>query len=318
MSKLARLRKRTFEVLEAGRRGDSLSLFVDGLVMALVLANVVVVVLESVDEVAETYEELFLGFERASVAAFTAELALRFWASAENPRHAGSAAWRRFRYVCSPMAMIDVIAIAPFYLSTFFGVDLRVLRLLRLARIVKLTRYSVALHRIVEVYRLQRNALLAAFFLMAVAVVLSASALYVVEGPVQPDRFGSIPDAMWWAVITLTTVGYGDVSPITPLGKLLAATISIVGIGMVALPTSVFASGFAHVMHRSEHLLEEEAREALTDGVMTEEEASAYEAHARALGVDPRVAQEIVTDAQRWRERHVHDACPHCGKALAD
>lgn len=125
------------------------------------------------------------------------------------------------------MALVDILAIAPFYLSAFFVLDLRFLRVLRLLRIVKLTRYSRALNRLLEVYQLQRSALTASFFLMAVVIVLSAGIVYVAEHPAPPEAFGSIPAAMWWAVCTLTTVGYGDVLPITPLGKLLSAGIQL-------------------------------------------------------------------------------------------
>lgn len=329
MGRVARIRKRTWDVLEAGRSGDALSLFVDGLVMTLVAGNVIAVILESVDSIGVAYHDLFVGFEKASVAVFTAEFVLRLWAAAEDEptattsAHPGaaphdSAARRRFRYLRSPMAIIDVLAIAPFYLSAFFAIDLRFLRVLRLLRIVKLSRYSSALSRMTEVFRMQRSALAAAFFLLSVAVVLSASILHVVESSAQPEHFGSIPDAMWWAVVTLTTVGYGDVTPITPMGKLIASSISIIGIGMVALPTSLFASGFAYVMSRSEHLLEEEAREALADGVITDDEAFAYEELAERLNVEPEVAEEIILAARRKQALVDLESCPHCGKAISD
>ena len=214
------------------------------------------------------------------------------------------------------MAIVDILAIAPFYLSAFFSLDLRILRLLR---IVKLTRYSTALGRIVEVYHLQRSALTAALFLMSVAIVLSASVVYVAEHRAQPEGFGSIPAAMWWAVCTLTTVGYGDVSPITPLGKLLASGIQIIGIAMVALPTSLFASGFAHVMSRAEQALEDEAEEALADGVITADEANAYAEMAERLYIEPEVAEEIIEAAQRRQQlKDLVAACPHCGKTLVE
>ena len=318
MQDLARLRKRTWEVLEVGRPGDGLSRFVDSLIMILVAGNVIAVILESMNHVGVAYQDLFLGFERASVAAFTAEFLLRLWSSVESSNEIQGAGHKRLHYLRSPMAIVDLLAIAPFYLSATFAIDLRFLRILRLLRIVKLTRYSGAMGLMFDVFRLQRTALVTAFFLLNVVIVLSASALYVAESEAQPEHFGSIPAAMWWAVVTLTTVGYGDVTPVTTLGKMLASTISIIGIGMVALPTSLFASGFAHVMSRSEELLEEEAREALADGVITDAEASAYEELAERLHVEPEVAKEIIVAARRRQSLADTGACPHCGKTIVD
>lgn len=148
-------------------------------------------------------------------------------------------------------------------------------------------------------------------------MIFAASTIYLVEHDAQPEAFGSIPAAMWWAVCTLTTVGYGDVTPITPLGKLLASSITVVGIGMVALPTSLLASGFSEITARKRRTLEQEAEEALGDGVITPEEVDSYTALAEELDVEPEVAGEIIAAAQR---RHSHDtslSCPHCGKAIA-
>lgn len=310
------LRRRTFQVLEVDRDSDSLSRTIDVMIMALVFGNVVAVILESVPSIGTPYLDLFLGFEKISVAAFSAEFLARLWSVVESPDIEGSPTRKRLRYLCSPMAIVDVLAIAPFYLSALFAVDLRFLRVLRLLRIVKLTRYSAALGRLVDVYQLQRSGLLASFFVMAIAIVLSASVVYVAEHPAQPTAFGSIPAAMWWAVCTLTTVGYGDVAPITPVGKMLAAGIQLVGIAMVALPTSLFASGFAQITARNEEALKEEAREAMADGIITDEEADAFSALADQLYIEPEIAQDIIESAQRKQDLADLGGCPHCGKAL--
>ncbi len=312
----AAMRRRTWEVLDVGDDDDQLPKTIDLMIMGLVLGNVVAVVLESVASIHAVYQDLFIAFERVSVAAFTAEFLMRLWSVAEAEERGRSSLRRRLNYLASPMAIVDVLAIAPFYLSAFFALDLRFLRVLRLLRIVKLTRYSAALGRLVEVYRLQKSALTASFFVMNVAIVLSASIVYVVEHAAQPEAFGSIPAAMWWAVCTLTTVGYGDVAPITPLGKLLASGIQMVGIGMVALPTSLFASGFAHIMSRNEEALRQEAREALADGVVTSDEADAFAHLADQLYVEPRIAEEIIDAAQNQQRLADMGACPHCGKAI--
>jgi len=316
MNARTQLRLRTLQVLEVDTESDPLSRTFDVMIMALVFGNVLAVILESVPDIGTAYEDLFLAFEQVSVAAFSAEFLARLWSVTESTQYEGTPAQKRFRYLASPMAIVDILAIAPFYLTAFFAVDLRFLRVLRLLRIVKLTRYSAALGRLVEVYQLQKSALLASFFVMSVAIVLSASIVYVAEHPAQPEAFGSIPAAMWWSVCTLTTVGYGDVTPITPIGKMLAAGIQLVGIAMVALPTSLFASGFAQISSRNQHALEEEAREALTDGVITEEEADAFAALADQLYIEPEIAQEIIQSAQRAQEVADLGGCPHCGKPL--
>ena len=317
MVPFAAIRRRTFEVLDTGAEGDSLSRTIDVMIMGLVLGNVVAVILESVPSIGRAYHDLFIAFEQVSVAAFSAEFLLRIWSVADDASYGSHPVHRRLCYLRSPMAIVDVLAIAPFYLSAFFALDLRFLRVLRLLRIVKLTRYSAALGRILEVYRLQRTALAASFFVMAVAIVLSASFVYVVENQAQPEAFGSIPAAMWWAVCTLTTVGYGDVTPITPLGKIMASAIQMVGIAMVALPTSLFASGFAHIMNRNEEALKIEAAEAAADGVVTADEVDAITTLADQLHVEHEVVEEIIMAAKHRQELADHGACPHCGKAIA-
>ncbi len=316
MPPVASIRRRTFEVLDTGAEGDQLSCTIDLMIMGLVLGNVVAVILESVPSIGHAYHDLFVAFEEVSVAAFSAEFLLRIWSVADDEAHGSQPLGRRLRYLRSPMAIVDVLAIAPFYLSAFFAVDLRFLRVLRLLRIVKLTRYSAALSRLSDVYRLQRTALAASFFVMAVAIILSASFVYVVEHHAQPDAFGSIPAAMWWAVCTLTTVGYGDVTPITPLGKTMAAAIQMVGIAMVALPTSIFASGFAHIMNRNEEALKIEAAEAAADGIVTADEMDAITALADQLHVEHEIVEEIILAAKQRQELADHGSCPHCGKGL--
>ncbi len=317
MGFVARIRRRTFEVLEVAKPGDGLSRTIDGLIMGLVLMNVVAVILESVGPIEARYRDLFAGFERISVGVFSVEFVCRVWAAAEAAGPAEAARRTRLRYLRSPMALADLAAILPWYLAAFTAVDLRFLRMLRLLRLLKLTRYSTAFGRMVEVVRLQRHAFGAALLVLSMVVIFTASAIYVVEGSTQPEAFGSIPDAMWWAIVTLTTVGYGDVTPITPLGKLMASLISIVGIGMVALPTSLLASGFSHIMSRNREALQEEMDLALEDGQLTPDEITSYEDLARRLHVDPEVADEIFQAAlEHYGETRDRSSCPHCGKSL--
>ena len=132
----------------------------------------------------------------------------------------------------------------------FMSIDLRFLRVIRLLRIFKLTRYSGAMNLVLSVFKEEASAFFAAFFVLLMLLILASSGIYLLEHEVQPDNFGTIPDAMWWAMATLTTVGYGDVVPITPIGKLFGGFITIIGMGMVALPAGILASGFADQVHR--------------------------------------------------------------------
>ncbi len=316
MSAVRHLRRRTYEVLEVSQSGDWLSRAIDLLLMSLIAGNAIAVVLESVVSIAQTYQDLFWAFEKISAAAFSAELILRIWAASENPSLKGGPWRKRFRYLTSPMALVDLVAVLPFYLVTFFSIDLRILRILRLLRIVKFTRYSMAFGRIVEVFQLQRNALMTSLFLMGIAVVVSAGILYAVESNAQPEAFGSIPAAMWWAICTLTTVGYGDVTPVTALGKAVTAGISVIGIGLVALPTSIFTAGFAKSMANSEHTLEENARNALADGIFDGDEQLAYQQLAESLHVEPSTAREVIDMVIRKQTLGDLFDCPHCGKSL--
>lgn len=313
----AALRRRVHEVLEVARPGDTTSLVVDYVLIVLVATNVAAVVFASVQSLYGAYRGLFQGFEAFSVAIFTLEYGLRVWAASEPALAAGNSPWRgRTRYVLSPMAVADLLAIMPFYLSALFALDLRFLRVLRLARIFKLTRYSGAMNTVLQALASERRAIGAALFILLVVMIFAASGIYLVEHRAQPEAFGSIPAAMWWAVAALTTVGYGDVTPVTVIGKIFASLITIGGIGMVALPTGVLASAFSEVHQRNRRRLELEADNALADGVFSDDDARAYSSLAEKLGVAPEVAQEIVAAAWREGADTGHDACPHCGKAL--
>ncbi|MDP6979156.1 MAG: ion transporter [Myxococcota bacterium] len=315
------MRRRTHEVVNVASPDDDLSRLFDVSVIVLVAGNILAVILESVESLADAYAPLFGAFEAVSVAVFSAELVLRVWVAAEETGDGRSVLSRRLRYLASPMAIADMLAIAPFYLASFFSLDLRFLRFLRLLRVMKLTRYSPALSVFRDVLRAQRGAFLSAFTVLVLMMTFASSAMYVVEHEAQPEAFSSIPAAMWWAVATLTTVGYGDVTPITTLGKLMASSIMIVGIGMVALPTSILASGFTEQHRRRRLTLELEADRALEDGVFDDTEADRYLRHATALGVDPEEAEQIVEIAVRDVVIPMPDdvtACPHCGKDVRE
>ncbi|MEM7410867.1 MAG: potassium channel family protein [Myxococcota bacterium] len=297
---------------------DTASRVADFALMALVALNVIAVVMESVDAAMERYALVFFVFELLSVSVFSAEYLLRIWSVADsrNPRFAHlSPNQRRLRWAFSPLALADLLAILPFYLQAFVAIDLRFLRTLRLLRVLKLTRYSPAMGMILDVLRHERHSFSTAFFLMCTLLILVAAGIHLAEHQAQPEAFGSIPAAMWWSVVTLTTVGYGDVTPVTTLGKIFAASVSIVGVCLVALPTSIMASGFANAHRRRQERLESHADIAVADGYLSPEESRDFMDLAERLGVEPDSAITMVEAAWQRREtRSLPDACPHCGK----
>ena len=245
------LRNKIFLFLEISTPEDRASYWFDMFMVVLILSNVAAIILETVDVISEAAGSFFYLFELFSVIIFTTEYILRVWSSVEDPSGRFSSPFLgRLRYILSPMAIIDLIAFLPFYLSTFFGVDLRILRLFRLLRLVKLTRYSPALNAVGATMVSQHRALTAAFLVMIMALLFSSSIMFVFENEVQPEKFSSIPTAMWWGMATLTTVGYGDVAPVTPMGQLFGIITMIIGIGMFALPTGIIATGFANEMEK--------------------------------------------------------------------
>lgn len=245
-------RERLYRLLNDPDSGRAAALVNTGL-FVLIILNIIAMVMETVASVRARFDGLFWWFEVFSVAIFSAEYVARLWSCTASPQFRGPVAGRA-RWALTPLAMVDLLAVLPFYLP-FLGVDLRVLRILRvlrLARIAKLGRYSHAAGVIGQVLRRERQALTASLAFVLVLLLIAASLMYYAESEAQPEEFGSIPDAMWWAVVTLTTVGYGDVYPVTPVGRMLGAVIAVLGIGVVALPTGILGAGFVEGLKRDD------------------------------------------------------------------
>jgi voltage-gated potassium channel len=243
-----KLKTRIFGILEPG---DEDSKYFDPFITVLIVLNVAAVVLETVDSLNASYGRLFHAFDIFSVAVFTVEYILRLWSCTENPKFKTPISGR-LHYLITPMAIIDLLAILPFYLP-FVIPDLRfvrALRLFRLFRILKLARYSDALKTFAEVLNLKKEELGVTLFATLIMLTVASSMVYEAENEVQPEAFANIPDAMWWGVVTLTTVGYGDIYPKTPLGKFIGSFVVIAGVGLFALPAGILASGFNEVLQR--------------------------------------------------------------------
>lgn len=239
------MKKRLFEILDVPKPGDKVSQFADFFLVTLIIANIIALVLQSMESVRHTAAVFFWWFEVVSVAIFTIEYVLRVWTITEreefrDPVHG------RLKYMATPLAIFDLLAVLPFYLP-FLNLDLRVLRavrLFRLIRILKLGRYSSALKMFGRVIMSRKEELLTIFSVLAVVLLMSSSLMYFCEHDTQPEVFSSIPAAMWWAIVTMTTVGYGDIYPVTIAGKILGGLIAITGIGMFALPTGILGAAF--------------------------------------------------------------------------
>ena len=253
MSGYHALRRRTYEVLEKAGDDDRLSAVVDIVLIVVIVANMAAVVLESFDGLYDRFQVWFYLLEVVSVALFTVELLLRLW-TCDFLRPQSSRVGAVGRFLVSPIGIIDLLAILPFYLPFLIPVDLRVVRVLRLVRflrLLKLTRYTRSVMTMGTVVRERRHELLVAVFLTALLLMVASTLMYYLESQVQPEAFPNILSSMWWAVATLTTIGYGDVFPVTDWGRLLSGIIAILGIGLVALPTAIISSGFVEALART-------------------------------------------------------------------
>jgi voltage-gated potassium channel len=251
-----KIRHRLYQILEQGPVGDRASWLVGRLLVALIVVNLVAMTLESVPSLEARYHFLFALIEIGSLILFSAEYVLRFWVAAEHAPHAHlSPIQARMRFALSFDGLVDLCAVLPFWLALFFSADLRFVLVLRAIRFLKLVRHSTAMRSLFDAIYTERRALLGCVVILTGAVLLFASLLYAIEHKVQPDKFGTIPQAMWWAIVTLGTVGYGDVVPTTVPGKLVAAVTILFGLMMVALPVGIIASAFANEIRRRDFVV---------------------------------------------------------------
>jgi voltage-gated potassium channel len=232
-------------IRDDGENDFAASIF-DGIIISLIAVNVLLVILDTFNGFPAWVLTMFRRCETVSVIVFTLEYAARLWTS-DYMRPTMPPFVARLRYVVSFMALVDLLAILPFYLPFIFHVDMRVLRmirLLRLLRILKANRYTSALAVIGEVVKRKASQLVSAMVVVIFLMVIASVLMYNVECLAQPSVFENAFSSLWWCVATLTTVGYGDIYPITPVGKVLSGVIALLGIGLVAIPTGVISAGF--------------------------------------------------------------------------
>ena len=304
-SRYENLQANVLRILEPAKLGDRTSKIWDLSLFGLVVLNLIAVALESVPALQKNYGSWFYNFEIFSVIIFTVEYVARVWsAPAKRDHENGETGLKaRFRYIFSFYGMIDLVAILPFYIQALFpGLDLRVLRALRLLRILKLNHYNSALDDLFGAILEEKKSFLTTLYIFSVAFVLSSSLIYYAEHKVQPEAFRSIPDAMYWSIITLTTVGYGDVSPITVFGKSIAAITAIFGVVVVALLTGIVANAFNAQMDRRKVIFEDQVRNALLDGVLDSDEEASLDDLRKKFGMSKLQADALINHVKKTRE----------------
>ncbi|WP_404341044.1 ion transporter [Pseudoalteromonas mariniglutinosa] len=311
---MLKLRLYTARLFEGNGKYRTLGRALDVFLISLILINVVAIVLESEHNLAKQYHHEFLFIELFSVAIFSIEYLLRLWSCVDKTTHQESLVSNtkiRFKYFFSPLALIDLIAILPTILMFFINVDLRFLRVIRLFRIFKLTRYSRAMQLLLQSFREESSSLLAAFFIMFVVLIIASCGIYLIEHDIQPEKFGSIPSAMWWAMVTLTTVGYGDVVPVTPLGRLFGGVITLISMGMVAIPTGLLASSFSEQLRKRRLSFMDAVHECIADGHLTPQQQEHLENLRYKLGLSKQEANKVIHTELNHRNRNLY--CRHCG-----
>jgi voltage-gated potassium channel len=311
---MTELRRRVHEILDHTEPDDPPAALLAAALVLLITANVVAIVLKSEAGIDAVWHSWFDGFEVASVALFTVEYVFRVWSAVESEHgHYRRPLLGRLRYMLTPLALVDLIAILPFYLSFLIPVDLLFVRVFRMFLIFKLTRYQASMNLLARVLRNEAGSIAAALFVLAMLLVVAASFAYLAEHEAQPRVFASIPDAMWWAIVTMTTVGYGDMVPVTPFGKVVGGVIAIIGLGMVALPAGLLASGFSEQMHQRRQEFEAAVGRTLARGTITPEEGDELKEIRSRLGLTDHQAAEIL---RLLAQRRSAARCPHCGGAL--
>jgi voltage-gated potassium channel len=254
--KVMELRRRVYLVLEQGPIGNVLSVTVDRMLVVLILVNLIAVALQSVPEFDARYESVFALIEYFSLIVFTVEYGLRLWSAVEHGPHRHLPATRaRLKYALSLAGIVDLLAVLPFWFALVLPADLRFILVFRIVRFFKIARYSPAMRSLLDVLSRERRALFGCLVVTMGTALVAAALMHLAEGKIQPDKLGTIPDALWWAVVTLGTIGYGDVVPVTPLGKIVATGTIFLGLIMIALPVGIIATAFSEQIHRRDFIV---------------------------------------------------------------
>lgn len=314
MPNVSKLRKKCFRLLEDDIAQSSTGKHINRFLIVLILLNVVAVIFESDNTINQQYALQFTLFNIFSVFIFSIEYLIRVWICIEkkgvNPH---SRFKTRLYYMISPIAVVDFIAIAPFFLSFFLFLDLRYLRLLRVLRLLKLSHYFKDFNIFLTVLVKELKNIAAAIMIMMFLIIIAASLMYSLESEAQPEVFGNILHSIWWAVVTMTTVGYGDVTPVTTLGKVVATVIMLIGVALVALPTAILAAGFSEELRERKRHLDARVKDVLSDGVIDRDEYRELKEITEKLELRPEDLKHTIAFLKKSSS---NGKCPHCGKSL--
>ncbi len=268
--------------------------FLSGFLITLIFTSSICLVLTTEPSIEQRYGHILWLYEGFASLVFMVEYILRFWSCPEGYRRQGAFKCR-LRYITSFMGFVDLFSFLPFFLMVLGWSQTPQLMLVQLLRLLKLTRYSVAFDLLADVLRDEAESLLVSVMLMFIILVFASVGIFIFEHNVQPGAFGSIPKAMWWAIVTLTTVGYGDVTPVTVQGKIFATFITIAGVGLVSLPAGIIASGFTEQLRLRREKFELEVEQMIhDDGRLTKEEMGVLEEDRQKLGLTKDNAQLII------------------------
>lgn len=306
------LRLKTYQLLESETSSSTSAKIVTWFLIILIITNVAATIAASERDYFSLYKDTFILFETTSLLIFSIEYLMRVWCSVESKKYNNKPRFKsRINYIFTPMALIDLMAILPFIIALFFALDLRALRLIRVLRLLKITHYFKGFDIFATVIIKESRSIMAAMIVMFFLIIIAASIMQFIEGKAQPEQFGSIMQSFWWAVVTMTTVGYGDVIPITTTGKVISTFIMLIGVGLVALPAGMLAGRFGEELRQRKENLDSQIKKVLADGPIDTEDYEALEKLADKLEIDPEDLQRSIA---QLKQGHHSGKCPYCGK----
>jgi voltage-gated potassium channel len=308
------LRRKAYLILEDSNHKTFISNFINSCLILLIFVNVTATIFESEPGLHEKYFFYFLTLEISSLALFMVEYIVRLWCCVEvhNPKRLSNA-HLRMNYFRSPIAIIDLIAILPSLMALFFSIDLRVLRLFRVLRLLKLTHYFKGFNIFITVLGKELKSMFAALMLMLFLIIIAASLMHTFEGDIQPEEFGSILSSFWWAVVTMTTVGYGDVIPATVSGKVIATFIMLTGVALVALPAGMLAARFTEEIRERKKEIDNQVMDMLDKGKIKNQHYHTLEKIADELDIE---TEDLIRTISYLKENRNKITCNHCGKKM--
>ena len=288
--------------------GGQLQNFFDLFIVVWVLISVLAVILESVDSIHYNLSVEFIVLDAVAVLVFSFEYLMRLYSCVEEPRFQRTFSGR-LSYATKPVAIIDFLAIIPFFLEVFLHhlIDLRFLRSFRLMRLFKLARYTGSTNTLFAILRREAPILATTAFTLMLLVVLVASLGYLFEHEAQPEKFENIPTSIYWAVITLASVGYGDITPITPMGRMMTTLMALIGLGLFAIPASILSSAFTQELQSQRQAIENQLYDMLADGILSDEELENVKALAKKMNMSEEQLEVLIKKVKHESDERAHN-----------